>query len=163
MTMNAKIKIILLIIALIVLMILQNLMRTNDHNRKNQILIPVSECHPQFKKCNLKINDLDIEIATDKDIFYLQQFTVSVWIEGENNSNIELIYIDFKMKNMNMGVNRFKLVKSNKQDIKQLWTGAALLPVCITGRADWFAELELITRENKYMLSFPIAVKQGRN
>ena len=67
------------------------------------------------------------------------------------------------MKNMNMGVNRFKLIKPSSKNIKKLWTGKALLPVCITGRADWFAELELISKKKKYMISFPISVKQARN
>ena len=63
------------------------------------------------------------------------------------------------MNNMNMGVNRFLL----KRDNKSIWKGKALLPICVTGRADWLSEIEILTTKNKYIISIPILVKKSPN
>ena len=62
-----------------------------------------------------------------------------------------------------MGVNRFLLKKTNFRNEKQKWQGKALLPICVTGRADWVSELEVVTQKSKYVFSFPIFVKQASN
>jgi len=96
----------------------------------------------------------------DKNIYYLKKFNVDIWVESKKNTNIESIHIDFKMKNMNMGVNHFILNKIKSENKKQKWQGKMLLPVCVTRRADWFSELAVITKQKKYILEFPILVKK---
>ena len=64
---------------------------------------------------------------------------------------------------MNMGVNRFSLRKAEIKNQKQKWQGKALLPVCVTGRADWLAELEVVTNQSKYIIAIPLSVKQASN
>ena len=95
----------------------------------------------------------------DKDIYYLKRF--SVLVENNEPHNIKSMKISFKMKDMDMGNNQFTLNKVKLINKKKSWKGDALLPICVTGRADWFSELEIITKENKYIIEFPIFVKKA--
>ena len=127
------------------------------------IKIPVENCNTQKQTCIVDLYELKIGISLDKNIFYLKKFDVSIWTEVKKNYDIDSVYIDFKMNNMNMGVNRFMLLKVNSENNKQQWQGAALLPICVTGRADWFSELEVVTKQTKYILTFPLNVKRSNN
>ena len=125
--------------------------------------IPVENCNTQKQTCIVNLDELKIGISLDKNIYYLKKFDVSIWTEVKKNYDIDSIYIDFKMNNMNMGVNRFMLLKVNSENNKQQWQGTALLPICVTGRADWFSELEVVTKQTKYILTFPLNVKRSNN
>ncbi len=162
MILNKNVVIILIVLTIIAVMFYFTVKFPVDINHKPQVVIPVDNCNAQLEKCELKLDELNIEVLFDKNIYYLKKFKVLVWLD---NKEIESIYIDFKMNNMTMGVNRFKLEKSNqnKNNNKQLWVTKALLPVCITGRADWLAELEVITDTKKYIFSLPLMVKRVNN
>jgi len=112
---------------------------------------------PQEKTCNVKLNDAEVSVSFEKDIFYLKPFKVSLF----SSNKFDAVYIDFKMRNMDMGVNRFLLSTTDQKNNKQNWQGKALLPICVTGRADWYSELEIIIGAKKYIVSFPLTVKQA--
>lgn len=160
---NKNIIITVLLISIIIVIAVQSKKVVNDRTERKVITLPVSICKPQEQICKIEFDGLDIELSLDKDIYYLKPFNVSVFSKKNNNSIIEFIQIDFKMKDMDMGVNRFKLKKQNSQNYKQVWKGKALLPICVTRRADWYSELEVVTRENKYIFTFPVSVKQAIN
>lgn len=132
-------------------------------NESTVIEISASECKPQQQTCKIVTEDFNIEISLNENIFYLKPFNVAVKTKRKTNYDIESVQVDFKMKGMNMGVNRFMLTKKNINDKKQEWKGKALLPICVAGRADWFAELEIVTKQKKYLLSIPVNVKQASN
>ena len=128
-------------------------------NELQPLYLSVKDCNVQQKKCKVSINILNFDISMDKNINYLKKFNINIFVENNEFSHVELINVSFNMKNMNMGSNRFTLKKVMSENNKEYWKGVALLPICITGRADWFAELEVITKENKYIIEFPILVK----
>ncbi|MCW8900654.1 MAG: hypothetical protein OQK75_01470 [Gammaproteobacteria bacterium] len=136
----------------------------NENKEYIVTALPDSACNAQEKICRVDSDKFSLEIVYDKNIFYLKPFSVSVWTENNDGFGVESISIDFKMKNMDMGINRFKLSKEGSPiRNKQKWKGNALLPVCVSGRADWFSELEVATKQKKYILAFPILVRQTAN
>lgn len=127
---------------------------------KAVIKIQANSCNTGNKECVVELSEFKVKISFDGDIFYLKPFNVSVTNENLENLQLESIQIDFKMNNMKMGVNRF-LLKNDEN--KSIWKGIALLPICVTGRADWLSEIELETKTNKYLISLPILVKNSSN
>jgi len=129
------------------------------------IKMSFEECKPQERVCNVELDGLKLKVSFDKDVFYLKPFNISILLDYKSNNKInkkvESVYIDFKMKTMRMGVNRFLLIATDINKNKQSWQGKALLPVCVTGRAGWFSELEVIMDKKKYILTFPLLVKKA--
>jgi hypothetical protein len=157
-------KIITLFVLFIIMIISsQNLKWVGQSIEKKIINVPTGNCHAQKQLCTVTSDDFKIGISFDKNIYYLKKFNVSVWTENKESADIESIQIDFKMKNMNMGVNRFMLEKINSENKRQQWQGKALLPICVTGRADWFAELEVVTKQSKFILTLPLFVQRSSN
>ena len=155
--------IVLLLFFFVVVLITQDVKWLSESNQLKVVKIAVEECNAQKQVCITETDEFKLGVLFDRNIFYLNPFNVKVWTENKNDINIESVQIDFKMKNMNMGVNRFLLKKTNFRNEKQKWQGKALLPICVTGRADWVSELEVVTQKSKYVFSFPIFVKQASN
>ncbi|MCK5385899.1 MAG: hypothetical protein KAJ39_01855 [Gammaproteobacteria bacterium] len=153
-------KILFFIVSVFIVITVLYVIQTGENDDRPLIKISVGNCNVQQKKCKVELEEFNIEISMDKSIYYLKKFNVDVWVESKQATNIESIQVDFKMKNMNMGVNHFILNKIKSENKKQNWQGNALLPVCVTGRADWFSELTVITKQNKYILEFSILVKK---
>lgn len=128
-----------------------------DDKEKEMTAVLVENCRVQEKPCVVNIDDLKLHVSFAQNIYYLKPFNIV--ISATDDSDISSIQLDFKMKNMEMGVNRFQL----KRDIKKPghWQGKALLPVCVTGRADWYSELEVTTKKGRYQIILPIVVKQA--
>lgn len=153
-------KILFFIVSVFIVIIFLNVIQIGENNDRPPIKLSVVNCNVQQKICKIELEEFNIEISMDKNIYYLKKFNVDIWVESKEDTNIESIQIDFKMKNMNMGVNHFILNKIKSDNKKQNWQGSALLPVCVTGRADWFSELNIVTKQNKYIIEFPILVKK---
>lgn len=154
-------KIIPLILLFIIIVTYQFLHWSNQNNKVITKNITIKDCEVQKKTCSVNLDGLIAKISFDENIFYLKKFNVSVFVENTNNSIIDSIQLDFKMKGMNMGVNRFKLTETQINNNKSFWRGKALLPVCVTGRADWFSVLEIVFNKQKYIITFPVYVKKS--
>ena len=153
-------KVLFFIFSVLLVVTTLTLVQTGETNNMPIIKVSIKDCTVQQKKCKLELDEFNIEISMNTNIFYLKKFNIDVWIESKGNTNIESIQADFIMKNMNMGVNHFILNKMEFKNKKQNWQGSALLPICVTGRADWFSELSIVTKKNKYIVEFPIIVKK---
>lgn len=129
-----------------------NFFAESTNEERTVVLISVDKCNPQNKICNVKHKDFTIEISLDENIFYLKPFNVSIL--SNDKVDIEKIYVDFKMKDMNMGLNRFRL----KNKGEQKWLGVVVLPVCITGRPDWIATVDIFTIKYRFILTFPVSI-----
>ena len=150
-------------ISIILAVYIQNKNDVVDIKEKNIIKIQPNNCGIENKECVVELREFKVKISFDENIYYLKRFNVSVLNESSDNLNLKSIQVDFKMNNMNMGVNRFMLKKSVLENNKQVWQGKALLPICVTGRADWLSEFEFETTKNKYLISVPILVKKSPN
>jgi len=119
--------------------------------------ISLENCYRTKQVCKFKTDEFKIKILLDKNIYYLKKFNVDVWLDRKKDAHVKAVTFNFRMTNMNMGFNHFKLKQKNNS---QQWHGTALLPICVTGRADWVSELNIITQENHYIFSFPVSVKK---
>ena len=131
-------------------------------NEKNIIQLKSNNCGVESKKCIVEFNKLKLKILLDENIYYLKPFKVSVLNENMDELELESIQVDFKMKSMDMGVNRF-FFKKNEVENAHIWNAKVLLPICITGRADWISEFIVTTKSSKYLISLPISVKKISN
>ena len=148
---------------IMVAIFIQNKNKTINIEEKNIIKIHADHCGTKYKECVVDLNEFIVKISLDENIYYLKQFNVSVLNESSNNLKLKSIQVDFKMNNMNMGVNIFRLKTTGLESNKQVWQGKALLPICVTGRADWVSEFEVETEKNKYLISLPILVEKSPN
>lgn len=72
--------------------------------------------------------------------------------------NAKQVYVSFSMEKMEMGLNRYQLIKQGDLD---LWLADVTLPVCVQGRSDWIAEVEIKTQLQtmRYQIPFKIDAK----
>jgi hypothetical protein len=127
----------------------------------SEIITQQSVCIPQQQVCTVSSDEFSAEIKFDKNITYLKPFNITVKTQAKENHSIKYVHVDFKMKSMDMGINRFNLSNKGLSDENISWEGKALLPVCVTGRVDWFSEVAIITGNKKYIFSFPMEVKKN--
>ena len=160
---NKNLIFVLLVIITVALMLIYALNKKNAGDVRTVIYVPLEKCKSQQPICEAELNELNVKISFEKDIYYLQPFMISVLTENKASIEIESIHVDFKMEGMDLGLNRFRLSKVSYNNKKQKWTGKAILPICVTGRADWFSVIEVVTKQNKYLLSVPVLVKQPVN
>ena len=71
--------------------------------------------------------------------------------------NIKSIHASFAMKGMEMGFNRYQLIKAGQNE----WQAEITLPVCVQGRSDWGMLIEIDAEEGKqgFLVPFSAAKK----
>lgn len=69
--------------------------------------------------------------------------------------NARQVYASFAMERMEMGLNRYHLIKQADSD---LWFAEVTLPVCVQGRSDWVVELEIKTQLETMHYQIPFKV-----
>lgn len=74
-------------------------------------------------------------------------------------SNVRAVSIDFAMQNMEMGLNRYRLISDQKSDH---WQAEVTLPVCVQGRSDWSMLIELETEDDVQRFQMPFSAKANR-
>ena len=167
---NNKIIISLLLIFLVALFYYLKSLKVDNREKELPVTnISVEDCVIQKQVCTIETDKFKLNISSDEKIEYLRPFNILISTETKNYSEIDKIQLDFKMIGMNMGVNRFVLKTSDTKKNthvrkgKQIWKGKALLPVCVSGRADWVAEVEVLASQVRYILTFPISVQSAKN
>lgn len=130
------------------------------HSNENfsNIEIKNAICHSSENTCSVENDSFKLNLEMDKKIYYLTAFNVSARSEIKNKLPITKILLDFKMKGMDMGVNQVLLEPAKNDNNIQQWQGSGLLPICVSGRADWVAELEIYINQTRYHLQFPVNV-----
>jgi hypothetical protein len=73
-------------------------------------------------------------------------------------ANAKQVYASFVMEKMEMGLNRYHLLKQGDSD---LWLAEVTLPVCAQGRSDWVVQVEIKTQFKTmyYQIPFKIDAK----
>lgn len=137
-----------------------NLNSEKTEIKRTKIIVKSGDCKIQFQECEFVIENSRLKVSSDKTIKYLHPFSVLVKTPADASLEIEKIQIDFLMTNMDMGINRFLFNKSVNKKNNQTWKAKALLPICVTGRADWVAELRLFSKDKIYYLKLPVTVEQ---
>jgi hypothetical protein len=82
----------------------------------------------------------------------LKPFELRMEIHDPALSTLDEAYASFGMAGMEMGLNRYRLIKKTEG----LWVAEVNLPACVRGRADWTMLLELHhgMRRQRYVVGF---------
>jgi len=101
----------------------------------------------------------DIVSGCGNDLFKLKflkspQLMKPIRLQLET-ANARQVYASFAMERMEMGLNRYHLLKQADSD---LWFAEVTLPVCVQGRSDWVIELEIKTQLETMHYQIPFKV-----
>lgn len=97
-----------------------------------------------------RINGLHISASQPPQI--LKPFELRMEIENPALAGLEEVHASFGMEGMEMGLNRYRLIKNPDG----IWLAQVNLPACVRGRADWtlLLELEGGVRSQRYLVGF---------
>lgn len=118
----------------------------------------LNDCNNYTDGCTFSNEKRQMRIKFIGEVRTMKSFSVSTKFENFN-SGIDNVSVTFKMKSMDMGLNKFSL---NRQDISngisELWLGNVLLPVCVSKRSDWEMQLNIETENNIYLAEASIII-----
>ncbi len=104
-----------------------------------KLMLDINECANQQGECRLHAAQGGaVVLSFDHKVEALRPFTVDLKL-SEWPTEIEAIELNFKMASMDMGKNRYRLLK---QDDGR-WQGRVVLPVCGAGGSEWLVEIQL--------------------
>ena len=115
-------------------------------------------CNPAESVCRAAKQDSSVTLYFPEQVHYLKPFRMQVTTKGISNSSIETIYIDYTMVGMDMGLNRFNLKSVTDAKGQQRYEGEGILPVCVSGRVDWLANVNVVTVDKVYEAVFKLEV-----
>ena len=115
-------------------------------------------CNPAKSVCVAADRDYSLALYFPEQVHYLTPFRMLVTIKGFNNTVIEAVNVEYTMVGMDMGLNRFTLSSVIDENGKVSYEGEGILPVCVSGRVDWLANVHIITAEKVYQAEFKFAV-----
>jgi len=104
-------------------------------------------CDPSLSACVVNYLNQNLEFRFKQKPSALKSFTVQV---ETSDIHISEILVDFRMKNMDMGVNVIRLKNSGSNN----WSGEAILPVCSLGRIDWVTQLQVKSKNTLWYADF---------
>jgi hypothetical protein len=72
---------------------------------------------------------------------------------------VKNIHVAFAMQNMEMGLNRYRLIQANQSGA---WQAEVTLPICVQGRSEWSMLLEIEAGEKIERFQLPFSAKNSR-
>jgi len=96
-------------------------------------------CNAAVSPCRLTGGGLEIRFRMPGGAPAMRPFPVVVEVSGPLAAGIEGIQAEFVMPGMDMGRNRYRLLKQ----AGGRWKAQVILPACSMGRHDWSARLKL--------------------
>lgn len=103
-------------------------------------------CTPIGQVCRLAAPQGGISLHFADGVSPLTPFSVEV----TTTLPAEAVSVSFEMVGMDMGPNRNRLAPKG-----EVWEGRAVLPVCVTGRTDWVATVEIRSGDGLFRGRFP--------
>ncbi len=121
-------------------------------------LLSDSSCDPLSSPCLSQSGSRVVSLFFPATIHYLQPFEMQVVATGFGPNEITRVTVSFAMSDMDMGINRFGLRKEKLQNATSVYSGSGMLPVCVSGRRDWQATVELESKDSVYMAQYRLRV-----
>jgi len=118
------------------------------------------DCWPVGGWCHAGKGRLDLALRLGGPVTPLTVFPVELGIEGLDPASIDAVTVTFEMQGMDMGLNRFELGPVSGPGKKVRYRGKAMLPVCVSGRADWRARVKVATPRGLYEAVFGFSTSQ---
>lgn len=111
-------------------------------------------CDSAQSACGARGENLSIELRLGPSLRPLESFAVELRVlQGVLDAQAR-IEVQFQMRGMDMGLNRYRL----EQSADGLWRGRAVLPVCTTGRSDWYAVVGIEQDGRRWIAEMPFGV-----
>ncbi|MDT8387656.1 MAG: hypothetical protein RQ736_09085 [Thiogranum sp.] len=104
--------------------------------------------------CSVAINDFSVDFLIGPEPRALRSFAVRARIPDD--ASITAIAVEFVMVDMQMGMNRYRLVPQSNRT----WRADVTLPVCVSGRSDWIAQFELLSHEGRTRVDIPFSLER---
>jgi len=131
---------------------------SSEPDKKISYMKKLNDCNNYTDGCTFSGEKRQIKIKFIGEVRTMKSFSISTKFENFNRT-IDNVSVTFKMKSMDMGLNKFSL---NKQDISsgisELWLGNILLPICVSKRSDWEMQLNIETEKNIYLVDDSIVI-----
>ncbi len=130
--------------------------KSGDDAPPSQVLATPVDCDAAQTACTAEGEGLRLHLQLGPGVRALKPFRSLLAIEGVAPEKVLDVEIEFVMRDMDMGVNRYRLLWEEGR-----WVAEAVLPVCLAGRSDWVAELRLLTEDGAMRADFPFQVPGG--
>ena len=154
---NLSVGLVLLILLLGAGVYLNRLLSPNKVQSETTVLLQTDPvCDLNRQACIARDHQGWVELRFKQSVKYLTRFDIEVIALGFKNQSIEKMLVDFSMVDMQMGINRFAMTKTPKNNV---WQGMAILPVCISGRRDWQVKLQFGNSELDYTAIYKLSVE----
>ncbi len=115
-------------------------------------------CDPGRSVCVATDQNYSIALNFPEQVHYLKPFKMKVMLNGFGNEKIEAVNVDYTMVGMDMGLNRFTLLPVSGVKGQRSYAGEGILPVCVSGRVDWLANVQVTTEKKVVEASFELEV-----
>lgn len=110
-------------------------------------VLEAPSCNAAAQPCVMTHSDVEVTLELGPKMRSLVAFPVLVQVTG---MSLQRVDVRFDMQGMSMGMNRFQLQETGSGQ----WSGESMLPVCWTGRRDWFATVELHGKSQNFDVVF---------
>lgn len=132
----------------------------NELEQKPRQLLNLLElnCNPSKSVCEAAEQDNSVTLYFPEQVHYLKPFRMQVTAKGFSNTAIEAVQVEYTMVGMDMGLNRFSLMPVTDDKGQQRYEGEGILPVCVSGRVDWLANVNIVTEEKVFEAAFKLQV-----
>jgi hypothetical protein len=113
---------------------------------QSELIGTVEGCDLAGQSCEIQGYRLDI----DRPVVPLTLLKARL----QTRASIDSAVLYLEMKDMDMGINRFKLNPVEGGS----WEADVMIPVCSTGRRDWLVSLVVQEKGRNYRLVYPLSV-----
>lgn len=117
-----------------------------------------SDCNPAKSVCVAAEQGYSLTLHFPEQVHYLTPFRMQVTAKGFGNTVIGSVNVEYTMVGMDMGLNRFTLSSVIDEKGNVAYEGEGILPVCVSGRVDWLANVQIMTAEKIYEAVFKLVV-----
>lgn len=107
----------------------------------------------RVEACELRTEAFNLALQLPAAIKPLAPFVAELQLE--TTLPVESVLVDFIMPGMDMGRNQYRFSRIDRQGV---WRAEPTLPVCVTGRSDWRADVEIVADGVVYEARFDFEI-----
>lgn len=111
-------------------------------------------CDPVGHPCGALTEALGVRLQLQPPVRPLRAFDAMLALSGPQGAAVDQVQLEFVMDGMEMGSNRYTMVRENEGH----WRARVTLPICTTGRTDWWARVRVQSDQTLYRAQFPFQV-----
>ncbi|BAZ95024.1 hypothetical protein TspCOW1_31620 [Thiohalobacter sp. COW1] len=117
-----------------------------------ELQLQQADCRADRGSCTAGAEGARINFELGPGVPVMRPFAIRATASLPAGEQPQQIEVDFRMVDMDMGRNRYRLMR----DADHVWQGVATLPVCTMGRSDWQAVVEVESDSGRrYRAVFP--------